>query len=1271
MSGRITLFSFLIINCFLFHVFQESYAADNAANPDKPLHPWREGQGPLALDQYTLLSAHFDRVKDLHIPDYANGYDKFIGVGYASAPGYYGNCLDLSRLGLHNNYLAESDSGMPYYVNFGIWPLGNFNVYQGTLEFWFMLQNKDMGRLIDVFNGLHPALIGLSADQMAVKWSCLKDKIASGTVVFPKSLELNKWHYYTQTWSAGEFCIYLDGRMVFSFNMEGCHGIVRGRVDKTPFVIGSDKMAERRMPLLIDELAVSGVVRYTDNFEPRWHQGKRPDWAFEGMKKELPRYPVREIEPVLAGQISMSHAAKESELLYKLLPGLDVVFDKKDGFIKEVNFGKAVVKDEAGGLLLWEGLDRTPLFREVTADGWKITEKEVSFTQKYAKDLILLNTLSKEDGKIKWKVVITNLSAAEKWVELLFSLPLPLPGIEEYFDGTSTHTDNRLPRRRDDIVYALPYGAVSAAGRYVGLATDPHTWLSSLINEWFPLDTGGVLRQGFRYVLHANDSQEFNFIIQEGKSPFGCRNALAAYYETYPDLYAMRRDIPVHFNLPIGFATVDWSWQTQLWYTSDTARRSYCGHGWLFQPDYGFKGDYYGQQEFYNNPKYYSRDEYKDAKRIAESLFKKSLDYFRKCSKEYYALPYQNFYTRPAQHWCPQWPNPIMCEELYPEGLDKEGDRLQNGQYYSRQSAYCINNYNTPIGKNVMWQVDKLVEQKGKSNVGFINDLGYNNAVRHTDPIAMKSKGRAFAQDKGAYLLDAFGFAQMFEHIKSKKHTDSIRLGTCSDGGYTNYLIAALVDKIAVECERAHDGYSQDGRWEMGRILNGEKPYETLSSKVRYKDIAALQLADFDKLSEMELRDYYRYYYDQYFLNCLKYGVMLGNNYAETGILRYYETRPFQVECQLAGYKIVPAAWVKPDLFIVRYGSGSNTLIAVGNHKPIELETDVEIHNPSLGGELYLFGDYYGSTCRQEISNEKTILKQIGVGKRYIRGFKVLAAITGEPPTTVETLSQGDGIEVVNNFIFESTRGCSFTLSPKVPRDYHIDRVTVDGTEIPSNPIKLNLAKGKCRIEIRLRNSVLTFSTESWSKVNLLDNRNNQVLYQMIIDKRATSFDAGTAKWLDTFVGAYDYEDNIKGNLKAKGIGSDMSAEDIWKICLGYGNKEHVKTALVTLDIKNRAILIDGPDELERRRAMAIFMRLVDRKYPCIGSYLPPQELIPYDRLNKMETKLRGIFERYKFHQKPLLTEEYESLYDNGNLDFQGRYKIKTSPYIFEPAQWE
>ena len=98
---------------------------------------------------------------------------------------------------------------------------------------------------------------------------------------------------------------------------------------------------------------------------------------------------------------------------------------------------------------------------------------------------------------------------------------------------------------------------------------------------------------------------------------------------------------------------------------------------------------------------------------------------------------------------------------------------------------------------------------------------------------------------------------------------------------------------------------------------------------------------------------------------------------------------------------------------------------------------------------------------------------------------------------------------------------------------------------------------------------------------------------------------------------------------------------------------------------------------------MVVLMRLVDRRYPHIGRFLPPIDAgkrwylqagkTPWEvwQMPEETQKFYARFEDKMWLVKPILRPEYEPLYDHNNLDFAGKYKLRWPPYLFEPTYAE
>ena len=178
-------------------------------------------------------------------------------------------------------------------------------------------------------------------------------------------------------------------------------------------------------------------------------------------------------------------------------------------------------------------------------------------------------------------------------------------------------------------------------------------------------------------------------------------------------------------------------------------------------------------------------------------------------------------------------------------------------------------------------------------------------------------------------------------------------------------------------------------------------------------------------------------------------------------------------------------------------------------------------------------------------------------------------------------------------------------------------------------------------------------------------------------------FEFGTAALLQNFVKFYDWEDGIIGSMKIPEIVSnDNDKYSGWTFKFEFG-KEHG----IHIKEKKREIIVTGKTHGEIRRGVVMFLRLMDRKYPHVGSFYPLQRVgqenldrtlkeidfnLYIDRYNKKKDKASAALFRnlpeQDFLIKPLLNREYDKLYAEGVKDFRGRYRMKFPVFIFEPT---
>jgi hypothetical protein len=214
------------------------------------------------------------------------------------------------------------------------------------------------------------------------------------------------------------------------------------------------------------------------------------------------------------------------------------------------------------------------------------------------------------------------------------------------------------------------------------------------------------------------------------------------------------------------------------------------------------------------------------------------------------------------------------------------------------------------------------------------------------------------------------------------------------------------------------------------------------------------------------------------------------------------------------------------------------------------------------------------------------------------------------------------------------------------------------------------LARGRTRVDVLYRSRVTMLSADDLESVELL--RNGKTNLRLVADANS-EFDRGTAGMLNHFLAQYDEEDGVVGDLVPAPLQSEPSAGFAgWTVVIDSASE--VSPSRVRIDRGRRAVIVEGRSPGEARRAMVVFMRLVDRKYPHIGRPFPIKD--PWER-DRKPWQYMGNRDTQRFFRefsdpnwlvKPILSPELEGLYAGDRMDFEGMYDLRFAPYIFEPT---
>jgi hypothetical protein len=279
---------------------------------------------------------------------------------------------------------------------------------------------------------------------------------------------------------------------------------------------------------------------------------------------------------------------------------------------------------------------------------------------------------------------------------------------------------------------------------------------------------------------------------------------------------------------------------------------------------------------------------------------------------------------------------------------------------------------------------------------------------------------------------------------------------------------------------------------------------------------------------------------------------------------------------------------------------------------------------------------------------------------------------------TVSTSYQGDGITVQARIEVVTDRPTQLEFI--APTDhYQLRSAKATGSSRPADQTTFEIRPGRSVITATYHHRALNFTADQWESVELIRDGVTRVT---VVSEPQDPYSRGTAGMLNDFLGWYDLEDGIAGNLAQAAVVRHYPADvQGWRVILQ--RQAGAAPGSIRISPANRNIYLLGADAGEIRRAMVHLLRLLDRKYPHVGRF-GVADNTPGVRVGRQgdtvtakwtkDPPTRAFFEAFvdpDFLSKPILSRSCEPLYADGNADFQGAYTLRFSPHLLEPTAGE
>ncbi len=619
--------------------------------------------------------------------------------------------------------------------------------------------------------------------------------------------------------------------------------------------------------------------------------------------------------------------------------------------------------------------------------------------------------LSSGPDSVLWHLSIENTGDQQRWLEVTVALPAPLKAPWAAWDGLNETAAVNQPIVRQGIGSAFPMVCAYDGERGVALALQPQVLLSDMTVGSDPGRTTHAVYLSAKMVVDPGDTEAIDLVAFAFTPDFGWRNALATYYRLYSACFAPTEGISDHIYLTGGYTRAGAS--RLAW---EECRRFGFGWDWGYAP-YRFTGDWYAHEEYWDG-------EYGDLAEYHAQMRER----YATTNRTAAGLSYVNL----------QFIEINLAQEHFPDALrtDARGEVLtRTGDHIKRDEQVTGAFYGgNSIAEHSLRCLTELAEERGVAGIAFDNAMG--TGMRH-GPGPANSPGRSYQRGP-----DAVWCAEGIPAALHMDHTHTLSNGQHKLMVFANgpacYLTCFRTDGAMHEAEP----YYGIKRVDAMRVMLGRKPI------VCWEDHPERHLK-WERMSPEDLREAIRASYDYWVMTCL-HKALLPSAHRLRGNRVLQRHLPQMLAVVRAGWQPVPAIRCAQDLWLARFGEGTETILTAGNATGQNLNASLEVINAYLGKGPYAFAPMDGGLLESHILDGRTLVS-LPIAHRTTAVLRAALALEGlsEAVVTCEGLPEDPDAPVTIRWRLHVPGGASdLTMRHWVPEGATVSAVRVAGQTV-------------------------------------------------------------------------------------------------------------------------------------------------------------------------------------------------------------------------------